>query len=101
MSEVDWPTTVPPGELTVTEDGLRQRERDIHNQKITCGITKYSSRFASIMPIQLENSIFTFIMSLIPQSYSHNVQSYYVRVCCTIAQLLRFAIALCGIVLGS
>ena len=30
MSEVDWPTAVPPGELTVTEDGLGQREREIH-----------------------------------------------------------------------
>ena len=44
------------------------------------------------MPIHLENSIFTFIMSQIPQSYSHNVQLYYVRVGCAIAQLLRFAL---------
>ena len=53
------------------------------------------------MPIHLENSSLTFIMSQTLQSYSHNVQSYYVRVCCAIAQLLRFAFALCGIVLES
>ena len=33
MSEVDCPTTVPPGERTVTEDGLGQKEREIHNQE--------------------------------------------------------------------
>ena len=43
MSEVDCPTTVPPGELTVTEDGLGEREREFHNQKLTCGITRYSN----------------------------------------------------------
>ena len=43
MSEVDCPTTLPPGELTVTDDGLEQREREIHNQKFTCSTTKYSN----------------------------------------------------------
>ena len=46
MSEVDCPTTVPPGELTVTEDGLGQREREkftIRNSHVVSLSTVYST----------------------------------------------------------
>ena len=61
MSEVDCPTTVPPGELTVTEDGLGQKDREIHNQKFTCGITEYSKVYlTSLGPLKFGHSPFIF-----------------------------------------
>ena len=52
------------------------------------------------MPIHLEIPSFTFIMSQILQSYLQNVQSYYVRVCCAIEQLLSVCLCLVWYCIG-
>ena len=49
----------------------------------------------------LGNLKFHFHYELNLTSYLHNEHAYNVKVSCVIAQLLRFAFALCGIVLES